>query len=76
MKKFLSLDIKFSSIQFIYFASICSLLGYSSVFLLDQGVSNSLIGTILAAISVIAVFTQPAVAAFADKNKHIELTWR
>jgi PPP family 3-phenylpropionic acid transporter len=49
------------------------LLGYSSVFLLDHGVSNSLIGTILAAISVIAVFTQPAVAAFADKNKHIEL---
>lgn len=73
MKRFLSLDIKFSSIQFIYFASFCSLLGYSSVFLLDHGVSNSLIGTILAAISVIAVFTQPAVAAFADKNKHIEL---
>ena len=73
MKRFLSLDIKFSSIQFIYFASFCSLLGYSSVFLLDRGVSNSLIGTILAAISVIAVFTQPAIAAFADKNKHIEL---
>ena len=73
MKRILSLDIKFSSIQFIYFASFCSLLGYSSVFLRDYGVSNSLIGTVLALISVIAVFTQPAVAAFADKNKHIEL---
>lgn len=73
MKRILSLDIKFSAIQFIYFASFCSLLGYSSVFLRDYGVSNSLIGTILASISVIAVFTQPTVAAFADKNKHIEL---
>ncbi len=73
MKRLLSLDVKFSSVQFIYFASFCSLLGYSSVFLLDHGVTNSLIGTILAAISVIAVFTQPAIASFADKNKHIEL---
>ena len=73
MKRILSLDIKYSAIQFIFFGSVCAVMGYASVYLLDQGVSNSLIGTILAAISVIVVFTQPAIAAYADKNKHIEL---
>lgn len=73
MKRILSLDIKYSAIQFIFFGSICAIMGYASVYLIAQGVSNSLIGTILAAISVIVVFTQPAIASFADKNKHIEL---
>lgn len=73
MKRILSLDIKYSAIQFIFFGSVCAVMGYASVYLLDQGVSNSLIGTVLAAISVIVVFTQPAIAAYADKNKHIEL---
>ena len=73
MKRLLSLDIKFSAIQALYFGSFCALLGYASVFLLDQGVSNSMIGTLLAGVSVVVVFTQPAIAAYADKNKHIEL---
>lgn len=73
MKRLLSLDIKYSAIQALYFGSFSALMGYASVYLLDQGVTNSLIGTILAAISVIVVFTQPAIASYADKNKHIEL---
>lgn len=73
MKRLLSLDIKYSVIQALYFGSFCALMGYASVYLLDQNVSNSLIGTILAGISVIVVFTQPAIASYADKNKHIEL---
>lgn len=73
MKKLLSLDIKYSAIQALYFGSFCALMGYASVYLLAQNVSNSLIGTILAGISVVVVFTQPAIASFADKNKHIEL---
>lgn len=73
MKKILSLDIKYSAIQIFYFGAFCALMGYASVYLLDHEFSNSIIGTFLALISVIAVFTQPAVASYADKNPQIEL---
>ena len=73
MKKILALDIKYSAIQALYFGSFCALMGYASVYLLNKGFSNSVIGIVLALISAIAVFAQPTVASFADKNKHIEL---
>ena len=73
MKKILALDIKYSAIQALYFGSFCALMGYASVYLLNKGFSNSVIGIVLAFISAIAVFAQPTVASFADKNKHIEL---
>lgn len=73
MKRVLSLDIKYALTQVLYFGSFCGLMGYASVYLLSKGVSNSLIGIILALVSVFSVFTQPALASFADKNKHIEL---
>lgn len=73
MKKILSLDIKYSAIQVFYFGALCALMGYASVYLLDHEFSNSIIGTFLALISVIAVITQPAVASYADKNPKIEL---
>ncbi len=73
MKRLLSIDIKYSLTQVCYFGAFCGLMGYASVYLLDHGVSNSVIGMVLALVSVIAVFTQPMIASFADKNKHIEL---
>lgn len=73
MKKLLSLDLKYSAIQILYFGSYCALMGYASVYLLDHGFSNSVIGTVLALVSVIAVFTQPAIASFADKSQKIGL---
>lgn len=73
MRRILSLDIKYSLTQALYFGSFCALMGYASVFLLGKGFSNSVIGIALALISMIAVFTQPMVASFADKNQHIEL---
>ena len=73
MKKVLSLDMKYSFTQILYFGSFCALMGYASVFLLDKGISTSVIGVVLALTSGIAVFTQPMIASFADKNKHIEL---
>lgn len=73
MRKILSLDIKYSGIQILYFGAFSALMGYTSVYLLDKGFSNSLIGVLLAAVSAISVFTQPTVASFADKNQHIEL---
>ncbi len=43
-------------------------MGYASVYLLAQNVSNSLIGTTLALVSIIAVLTQPMVASAVDKK--------
>ncbi|PJI10456.1 MULTISPECIES: MFS transporter [Clostridium] len=73
MKRLLSLDIKYSLTQILYFGGFCGLMGYASVYLLDRGVSNSVIGMVLALISVISVFAQPMIASYADKNKQIEL---
>ena len=73
MKKILSLDIKYSAIQVLYFGIYIALIGYASVYLLAKGFSNSIIGIALAISSAIAVFIQPTVATFADKNRHIEL---
>lgn len=73
MKKILSLDIKYSTIQVLYFGIYVSLMGYASVYLLVKGFSNSVIGIALAISSAIAIFIEPVVADFSDKNKHIEL---
>lgn len=73
MKKILSLDLKYSGIQMLYYGSFCALMGYASVYLLDRGFSSSIIGVLLSLISIISVFAQPTVAQFADKNKQIEL---
>ncbi len=73
MRRLLSLDIKYSLTQVLYFGSFCALMGYASVYLLDQGVSNSLIGFVLALTSIISVFTQPAIASYADKSQKVDL---
>lgn len=68
MKKIGILDVKYSLTQILYFGSYSALMGYASVYLLDKGVSNSLIGTTLALVSIIAVMTQPLIASLADKK--------
>lgn len=68
MKKNGILDVKYSLTQILYFASFSALMGYASVYLLDKGVSNSVIGTTLALVSIIAVFTQPMAASAVDKK--------
>lgn len=73
MKRKLSLDIKYALTQILYFAGFCGLMGYASVYFLAQGISNSVIGIVLALTSVIAVFTQPMIASFADRHPRIEL---
>ncbi len=75
MRKLLSLNMKYATTQILYFGSFCALMGFASVYLLDHGFSNSVIGTVLALTSFIAVLTQPAVASFADKSQRIELRY-
>lgn len=68
MNKTRMLDVKYALTQVLYFASLSALMGYASVYLLAQNVSNSLIGTTLALVSIIAVLTQPMVASAVDKK--------
>lgn len=75
MRKILALDIKFSAMQFFFFASFGALMGYASVYLLSRGISTSVIGVALASTSAIAFVCQPFMASFADKNKQIELRY-
>lgn len=75
MRKILALDIKFSAMQFFFFASFGALMGYASVYLLSRGISTSVIGVALASTSAIAFVCQPFIASFADKNKQIELRY-
>lgn len=73
MKKVRALDIKYALTQVLYLGGFCALLGYASVYLLSQGVSNATIGVVLASISIITAFTQPMMASFADQHPQIEL---
>ncbi len=73
MKRVLSLDIKYALIQILYLGAFCGLMGFASVYFLAHGVSNSMIGIVLALTSVIAVFTQPMIASFADQHPKVEL---
>ena len=69
-KKF---NFKYSLTQALFFGSYCALMGYASVYLLANGFSNSVIGTVLALTSIIGVFTQPAIATYADKHPDVSL---
>lgn len=62
------LNLKYSLTQVFYFAAYCGLMGYASVYLLGKGVSNTLIGTTLALVSIITVVTQPLIASIVDRR--------
>lgn len=68
-----SLDIRYSMIHGLYWMTYCAMIGYASVFLLNKGFNNSLIGVILAASNIIATVAQPAFAAYADSKNKISL---
>lgn len=73
MDRIKSLNMKYVASQIFYFATFAAMMGYASVFLLHKGFSNSTIGIILSLCNILAVFMQPALATFADKNKNIEI---
>lgn len=73
MDRVKSLNIKYVASQVFYFAAFAAMMGYASVYLLHKGFSNSTIGILLSVCNILAVFMQPALASFADKNKNIEI---
>lgn len=73
LKKSQSLDMRYACIHGFYWMTCCSMIGYASVFLLNKGFSNSVIGIVLALSNILAVVGQPAVASYMDKATKLTL---
>lgn len=64
---------KYSVVHILYWTSYCMTICFASVFLLEKNFSNSEIGLVLAAVNILAVILQPAMAAFIDNTKKISI---
>lgn len=62
-----NLTVLYSLLQGAFWMAFAALLGFSSVYLLDAGFSNTQIGLLIAASGVISAVLQPALASYADR---------
>ncbi len=60
--------VRFAAINGTYWVGFCFLMSFSSVFLLDRGLSNSQIGLVLAGSGIVSVVLQPLVAGWAGAS--------
>lgn len=67
------LNLAYGAIQGTYWMYYGAIMSFASVFLLGKKYTNSEIGVILAAASILAVFLQPVLADAADKSRRITL---
>ena len=72
MKRLMNLS--YGAIQGTYWMYFGAIMSFASVFLLGKNYTNSEIGVILAAASILAVFLQPLLADAADKSQKASLT--
>ena len=68
-----SLNVSYGAIQGTYWMYYGVAISFASVFLLDKSYTNSEIGVIMAAASILAVALQPLLADAADRSKRISL---
>ncbi|MDD8049674.1 MAG: MFS transporter [Thomasclavelia sp.] len=73
MKKILELDVKYTGVNVFYFAALCSMTGYASVYLLDKGFNNSMIGIVLAVANIIGMIVQPTLASYLDNHAKVDV---
>jgi PPP family 3-phenylpropionic acid transporter len=64
---------KYSLIHICYWPAVCSSFAFGAVFFLSKGYTNSQVGIVLAAASILAVLMQPVAASFADKSARISM---
>ncbi len=62
-----SLTASYPLVQSFYWINFASAIAFSSVYLLDCGLTSTQIGTIMAASGITAAVVQPIVAAYADR---------
>ena len=68
-----SLNLRFSSLQGIYWMCFCAMYGFASVFLLDKSFDNQGIGFILAASNILSVVLQPTLGSLIDRLDKLTL---
>lgn len=64
-----NLTIRYAGIQFFYWMLFGDVVGFVSVYLLDDGFSNTQIGILLAVSGILAALLQPLLAGYADLEK-------
>lgn len=75
MVKGKNLTFRYSVIQFLVWLCFAPIMGYTSVFLLSKGFSNTTIGVVSASGGIASAFLQPLVASYADKEKSLSVKW-
>ena len=63
--------LRYTIINVLYFAAFCTIHAYATVFLLDRGFTNTMVGVALAVSNILAVLGQPLVAGMIDKSERI-----
>ena len=63
--------LRYTLINITYFAVFCTIHAYAAVFLLDKGLTNTMVGLSLALANLLSAFAQPIVAGFVDKPNKI-----
>jgi PPP family 3-phenylpropionic acid transporter len=66
-------NVQFAGVQSAYWVCFFCLFGFAVVQLEEKGFSNAEIGILLAVQSIVSIFTQPIISAFAEKHRHIPL---
>ena len=64
---------QYTLLQGLYWMVYCILVSFSSVYLLDKGFSNTQIGVLVGASSVLSALTQPLAAAAAERSRRLAL---
>lgn len=63
----------YSAVQIFYCTVPCSSFAFGTVFFLSKHYTNSQIGIVLAAASILSVVVQPAAASLADSSAHVSM---
>ena len=65
------MTIHYSAIQFFFWFAFGNVLNFASVYLLDNGMTNTQVGIFSASACAITVLIQPFLAAYADKERSV-----
>ena len=63
------LTIRYALVQCFYWMLYGNVTGFVSVYLLDNGFSNTRIGILIAVMGIVSAVSQPVLAGYADKDK-------
>ena len=69
-----NLTLRYSITQFTYWAASSGAAAFATTYLLDKGVPSGMVGLLLAMAGLLSCFTQPILAALADKAERFVLT--